>query len=244
MAKKKYCYADWDSSMWLKTPDSYKTLAKKIYKACKKSKNKKETFVCDKPNYIANAIGFQFFRYDVYTGSYNWYQVGKVNGSKCLIINITKFNKLLVRNIQIENEIKRIKSYLKLVKKTPYDKAYVIHDYLCECADYNYAFLTDENNSMGTELYDVLFAHSAICCGYSDTFKAICDNIGLECECVSNKDHEWNRVKIDDKWLYLDITWDDNADHTINRKYCLLAEDEFYEVHPKHTKINYDVWEV
>lgn len=244
MAKQKFCYTDWDEELWAKTPEEIKIQAKKIYNTCKKSSNKIEKIPCQMPTYTANAIGFQFFRYDMYAGNLDWYEnIRQKDGSKLLKININKFNKLLVRNQQIEEEIKRIKKYLKLGLKSDYDKAAAIHDYLCECADYNYGFLTDDNDERGPEIYDVLFGHIAICCGYSDTFKAICDYIGLKCDCVSNDDHEWNRVWVNGEWLYLDITWDDETGY-IGRRYFLKKENDFYAIHPSHTAVNYDVWEV
>ncbi|MBD0401352.1 transglutaminase domain-containing protein [Flammeovirga sp. EKP202] len=69
---------------------------------------------------------------------------------------------------------------------------------------------------------DALKDKSAICDGYSKLYKAVCDELGIECEIVEgfsrvylsdltrkfqNPDHAWNAIKIDDKWFLVDVTW-------------------------------------
>ena len=68
---------------------------------------------------------------------------------------------------------------------------------------------------------------------------ALCDSCGVVCDIVSNDNHAWNRMMIDNEWLYIDATWDDC---TGSKKYFMLPEDEFYKVHPKHTDVDKDVW--
>ena len=49
-------------------------------------------------------------------------------------------------------------------------------------------------------------------------FEYFMDVLGIECELISGTanngngtwvGHAWNKVKIDGKWLYIDVTWDD-----------------------------------
>ncbi|KXX70591.1 transglutaminase domain-containing protein [Flammeovirga sp. SJP92] len=63
---------------------------------------------------------------------------------------------------------------------------------------------------------------SAICDGYSKLYKAVCDELSIECEIVEgfsrvylsdlnrkfqNPDHAWNVIKLDNKWYLVDVTW-------------------------------------
>lgn len=58
---------------------------------------------------------------------------------------------------------------------------------------------------------DVLKNRMGVCAGYSNLFKALCEEVGLECAIIggwanggSGKDerHAWNAIKVDDKWYF------------------------------------------
>ena len=58
------------------------------------------------------------------------------------------------------------------------------------------------------------------CQAYSKIYKEMCNAVGIDCELVSGittqegktSGHMWNRVNIDGKWYYMDVTWaDDNG---------------------------------
>ena len=57
------------------------------------------------------------------------------------------------------------------------------------------------------------------CQAYSKLYKTMCNAVGIECDLVSGNTyqdgevdgHLWNRVKIDGKWYYVDITWADDG---------------------------------
>lgn len=68
---------------------------------------------------------------------------------------------------------------------------------------------------------DILRRKQAVCFGYSQLFKALCNKVGISAEVVSGyskgsltstpnleqPDHAWNAVKLEGKWYLLDITW-------------------------------------
>ena len=68
---------------------------------------------------------------------------------------------------------------------------------------------------------DVLLRGSAVCSGYAKLFKAFADKVGLECETITgyakgyawkgnlptDMNHDWNAVKVDDNWYFIDVTW-------------------------------------
>ena len=55
----------------------------------------------------------------------------------------------------------------------------------------------------------------AVCEGYSEAFKLICDKYEIPCVLVISTDHMWNVVRMDDnKWYAIDVTWDDQESMT------------------------------
>lgn len=99
------------------------------------------------------------------------------------------------------------------------EKVKAVHDWLCINVAYdidNYNAGTIPGSSyqhQGPILYG-----KAVCGGYADAFQLFMDILGIDCEIISGTatnsagrtgSHAWNRVKLDNQWLYVDVTWDD-----------------------------------
>lgn len=219
-------FNDSNEKQWRKTSAEEKTKARMIYRTCKKSKNKRE--VVQANNRIMNAIEVIFFPYDNLDGK-SWY-FKLDNGYE---ISIKAFNQLITRNKAIKTELRRIKRQLRLMQLSPTERVKAIHDYICENVEYAY------EDRARTTLFDAIFNQRVVCCGYSIFFKALCDISKIECECVVNEDHEWNKVTIDGKTYFIDATWDDCLG---NEKYFMLPPERFYAIHPMHTGLARDIW--
>lgn len=95
-----------------------------------------------------------------------------------------------------------------------FDKELVIHDYICNALVYQKegADTADSYNITGAYALITGFAN---CQGYTDAFYMLTKMAGLECEKVSGESqgiaHTWNVIKIEDKWTYVDVTFDDTA---------------------------------
>jgi len=69
----------------------------------------------------------------------------------------------------------------------------------------------------------------AVCAGYAQAFKVLADASGLETVCVSGSTkgsttgHQWNKVKIDEKWVVVDPTWID-TDPGLNWDYFGITD--------------------
>ena len=221
-----YIYNDSSEKQWRKTSAEEKTKAKKIYRLCKKSQKRCE--IVQANNRIMNAIEVIYFPYDNLDGR-AWYS----KTDKGFEILIKPFGQLISRNKTIKQELKRIKRQLRLMQKPPMERVRAIHDYICDNVEYSF------DEKARTTLWDALFRHKVICCGYSITFKALCEISGIECDCVTDKNHEWNRVRIGDNTYYLDATWDD---YLGNEKYYMKPYAEFYKIHPVHTGFDENIW--
>lgn len=89
------------------------------------------------------------------------------------------------------------------------------HDYLCSTVTYE---LKEGKNANDTA-FGALCNKRAECDGYSDAFYLLCNMAGIYagyqyCETSdgNNSQHLFNTVKINGKWYFTDVTWDD-IDH-------------------------------
>lgn len=211
---------------WRNTSIQEKAQARQIYKLCKKSNNKHE--IVNANNRIMNAIEVIYFPYDNFNGK-SWY----FKTDTGFEISIKLFNQLISRNKAVKQELKKIKRQLHLMQKTPTERIQAIHDYICETVEYAY------EDKARTTLFDAIFGHRVVCCGYSILFKALCDISKIECECVVNENHEWNKITIENKVYFIDATWDDCLG---NKKYFMLPAEKFYAIHPMHTGFDKNIW--
>lgn len=87
--------------------------------------------------------------------------------------------------------------------------------------------------------YGALIEGIAVCEGYSEAFKLLCDRAGIDCIIVTGEldgvGHAWNRVRINDKWYDVDVTNNDKeemANSHINIPMAIsdqyLQEDSYY----------------
>ena len=95
------------------------------------------------------------------------------------------------------------------------DKVMAVHDYLIDHIEY-------ADSHIVRRAYGALIERKAVCQGYAQAFQKILSNLNIEghtvigynipaaaAEPVEPVLHEWNRVKLDGKWYYIDLTWDD-----------------------------------
>ena len=100
-----------------------------------------------------------------------------------------------------------------------YERALFFHDYLIEHTTYDaesaQAILDKGVNADTRTAYGCLVEHSAVCSGYARAFQWLAQRSGLECMRVNGKDttddigHEWNCIRLDGDYYYVDVTWDD-----------------------------------
>ena len=102
---------------------------------------------------------------------------------------------------------------------TEEQKVRALHDYLVKTVFYDYDGLV--NGTYSYEIFNpkgALVNHLAVCQGYAEGFKLLCDKAGITCkviygsaysEIMGRQSHAWNVVKLDDKWYQIDVTFDD-----------------------------------
>lgn len=109
----------------------------------------------------------------------------------------------------------------KITNSTPTkEKIKIIHDYIIDNTQYDklkYENKEDKTYKSNTA-YGVLIEGYGTCNGYADAMAIFLDKMNIINYKISNNEHIWNLVYLDEKWYHLDLTWDDPiSDMNINR---------------------------
>ena len=108
--------------------------------------------------------------------------------------------------------------YVRIARYLSYDKeAYKGNDY----TEY-----VRENASTSRNLIGLL-THKCVCEGYSDILLNVLACVGIDSRKLTSYDHSFNKVKIDNKWYYCDLTLDCKSLKNFKLEYCLLSKKDF-----------------
>lgn len=95
-----------------------------------------------------------------------------------------------------------------------YEREKLIHDRICNYVSYDLEASNIHN------IYGALVSKKAVCDGYSKAFQYLLYRAGIQSHIVSGTaaggGHAWNLVRIDGKYYYTDITWDDQGESIYN----------------------------
>lgn len=105
-----------------------------------------------------------------------------------------------------------------------YAKCKSIHDKICEMTEYTTGV------AMAHQPTGVFLNGKAVCEGYAEAFKLICDRESIPCILVigtgNGGAHKWNYVKMEDgKWYGVDATWADQGSSGIFYDYFLVGSE-------------------
>lgn len=95
------------------------------------------------------------------------------------------------------------------------EKALFVHDYIAKNCEYDHAAAADsEANRMAFNAYGCLIEGKCVCAGYARAYSLVLKRMGIDCGYswgypYSGESHAWNYVKINDKYYWTDVTWDD-----------------------------------
>lgn len=122
---------------------------------------------------------------------------------------------------QYEVDITTLAQYLIKPAKNDIEKARVLFTWVATHVKYDDLAFNTNNYPEYTADY-VLKNKRAVCEGYSNILKSLCEAAGLQAEKVSgyakgygykkgdkftDTDHAWNVIKVDNKWRLFDVTW-------------------------------------
>lgn len=130
---------------------------------------------------------------------------------------------------------------------TQREKATAIHNWMCQNIQYDYSF---SHYTVKGAINEGL----AVCQGYAETFRKLCNIAGIECEMVTGTvtpsvrrtvyidgrtvyiyaagsgGHAWNQVKVDGQWYQVDVTWDDGYEDLTSAGYIT----EYFLISPEN----------
>jgi hypothetical protein len=206
------------------------------------------TFYCPKEydNCISDASALSKTNLDL-THANNF--VHPYNSYNTITTSITESGEVTIKvnYLYSKKEIDTINSYVDTLieklydsSKDDYENIKAIHDYIINNTRYDV-----ERNDKGTSNYASYSAYGpvvdgyATCNGYADLMAIFLSKLNYEnykvattAEEISYKSngHIWNAVKIDGKYLHLDLTWDDPVSNDgkdyLYHKYFLVTTEE------------------
>lgn len=133
-----------------------------------------------------------------------------------------------------------------------YDKILYVHDVLIQNTEYDSACAeaigADTEYAQiwqSSSAYGCLVEGRAVCSGYAAAFQLLMNETGIPCIRVDGSErdsgvlHEWNCVKLNEKWYYVDVTWDDPVFEDgnslfkgmITYDYFLISEEMLMQTH-------------
>ena len=144
-------------------------------------------------------------------------------------------------------DIETLTKYLTKNAKTKREIVARIYFWIAENIDYDWdAFINKKE--IDVSAIATLKNRKSICSGYARLFKSICDNAKIKCviiegyakghgykgERLSETNHDWNAVKLYNKWELVDSTWstgflsnDDKEEKIWHARYLLDESNDF-----------------
>ena len=173
-----------------------------------------EAFTHDNPDLFFLDVSKMYLNIEttkkLWSVKYNVY-IGPSEGKKYTDDRFTSEQEILDAKYQIESIKNQIVNSLgtdtyKNIKK--------IHDSLINNIEYDQKYTSKSTYT----IYGALIERKCVCDGYARAFKYIANAAGIECELIQGtatnssgktENHAWNAVKLNGKWYYIDVTWDD-----------------------------------
>lgn len=118
------------------------------------------------------------------------------------------------------------------------EKALLVHDRLAALSDYG-----DMNKNSHHTAQAVLLEKKGVCESYAYCFNHAMKRLGVNSISLRSETHAWNAVRLDNKWYFVDVTWDDPQGDVpisyVGHKFFLVAPSAFTDSHtltPLYTK--------
>lgn len=120
----------------------------------------------------------------------------------------------------------RVEEIVSAAKEIPdlFQRVLFVYDTIIDGAEYDYALAESADfEDIGLTAYGCLVEGKTICSGYALAFRAIMEELGIECGVEFNsyqslsifQGHVWNYCKLEDEYYYFDLTWDDAGDDNL-----------------------------
>lgn len=182
--------------------------------------------------------------YDILSNINNF--VHPYNSYDKIYVTTHTYGKVDIRidKLYSDNEINDINNKLKLIKQqiitddmSLLDKIKTFHDYIINNTSYDSEranqlndYLSGNNSNNSHKANGVLNNHIALCSGYTDLMAIFLSDLGILNYKISNDNHIWNALYLNNGWYHLDLTWDDPV---VNNGENILIYDFFLVTTPQ-----------
>jgi len=156
----------------------------------------------------------------------------KVSSSGEVVVEIQRKysdEKQEIINKKVEDILKK----LKLDNLSTKDKIEMVHNYIIKNSTYDNDATNGKSKYDSNSAYGNLIEGYSVCSGYSDAMAIFLDILNIPNLKVSSDNHIWNLVFVDDKWLHLDLTWDDTENEKYNNNYFLITKEKLFKLDSK-----------
>ena len=177
--------------------------------------------------------------------SYSTIESTYLNGRVDIKINKKYSNNDIKR---INNEINRIIEELHINDyEDVKDKIKIFHDYIASTNTYdNEKADNDDNTYHSDTAIGTLFEGKSICSGYTDTMSIFLDKLNIPNTRVATKEHVWNALYYNNKWMHIDLTWDDpvsSSDNVILYNYFMIDTNKLQEIDNEEHNFNKTIYD-
>lgn len=167
--------------------------------------------------------------------------INPYNSFKIVDTTITSFGEIIIRIEKnytkdqirlLQEKVKEIVNNLNLINLSDREKITQIHNYIISHTTYDSERAETKTSKYASDkAYGVLFEGYGVCSGYSDALSLFLDYFNIPNIKLSNEEHVWNLVYIENNWLHVDITWDDNDKaHLPKTSYLLITTEKLAEI--------------
>lgn len=175
------------------------------------------------------------------------------NSYKFIDIKYNKYGEITIRIeknytneeiLKINNKVdeiinKEIKEDLDIKEKIK-----VIHNYIINNS--KYASNDTDNKEKYSLASSILFEGYGLCGAYADLMAIFLERFEVDNYKIASSNHIWNLVNIDDKYLHLDLTWDDpvtsDGSDKLEVLFLLINDTRLKELDDKSHNYNEDVY--
>ncbi len=135
--------------------------------------------------------------------------------------------------VKAREKAKEIAKKIKSQTTSEKEMVRLVNEYITENTLYIKNYNTETQKWLWSSTGPMLHGE-AVCMGYAYAFKSILNELGIPTETIIGEsrngvNHAWSRCKIDGKWYYNDITFNDPVGGTPTEDYLLLSKSAFYK---------------
>lgn len=126
-------------------------------------------------------------------------------------------------------------------------KITAIHNYIINNGRYATDKIREKNpNNNYNKANDILIDGYGLCSSYADAMAIFLNKLGIENYKIASDVHVWNLVHINNKWLHLDLTWDDpittSGKDRLENIFLLINNDRLKELKVEKHDYNKEVY--